>query len=264
MENTSVRKDDLRAFKLKIRLLASDKIIILLVLIQAISAAITAFLPWGNIRPDNILPDLPLWQLALINGAIVFAIYNVFGIIGNRLSLKFPFREIRKSDFNNIVLHLRPVFWGIAIGIFFIIIDQIVGRMHGKQFLPHPPFPTSLFASLSAAIGEEIIFRLFFVSILYWVFLSISRQRRNAECFFLAAAISAIAFSAGHLPSALYFLHIETIAEIPSHILLEIFLLNSLLSIPAAYMLKNSGLLAAVTLHLSADLVWHVGYGYFY
>jgi len=249
--------------KFKFRLFDSDKIIILLVLIQAISSSITVLLPWGPIRPDNALPDLPPWALAVISGLFVLFIYNVLGIIGNRLSVKLQFREIKKTDFTNLVLHLRPIFWGIALGISFIFVDQIVGRTHGMLFLPHPPFPTSLFASLSAAIGEEIIFRLFLVSLLYRLFLWISRERWKAECFFLAAAISAIAFSYGHLPSVLYFLKLQTISEIPSHILMEIFLLNSLLSLPAAYMMKNSGFLAAVTLHLSADFIWHVVYGYF-
>ena len=180
--------------KLKFRLFDSDKIIILLVLIQAISSSITVLLPWGSIRPDNALPNLPAWALAVISGLFVLFFYNLLGIIGNRLSIKSHFREIKKTDFTNVILHLRPIFWGLALGILFIFVDQIVGRTHGMQFLPHPPFPTSLFASLSAAIGEEIIFRLFLVSILYRLFLWISRQRWKAECFFLAAAISALAF----------------------------------------------------------------------
>jgi len=49
---------------------------------------------------------------------------------------------------------------------------MILSRYHSLGNIPHPPFPTSLVASAIAGIGEEIIFRLFFIS--FWV-MSITR-----------------------------------------------------------------------------------------
>jgi len=64
---------------------------------------------------------------------------------------------------------LIPVFVGLGIGLFFIFADAILSQFHTLRPLPYPPYPTSLIASAVAGIGEELIFRLFFIS--FWVWL---------------------------------------------------------------------------------------------
>jgi len=56
-------------------------------------------------------------------------------------------------------------------------------------------------------------------------------------------------------------LETSTPADIPPTMMAEIFLLNGVLSLVAAYFLRRSGYLAAATVHTSADLVWHVIWG---
>ena len=50
-------------------------------------------------------------------------------------------------------------------------------------------------------------------------------------------------------------------AAIPTAVFIEIFLLNGLLSMVAAFFLQRAGFLAAATVHASADIVWHVIWG---
>ncbi len=49
--------------------------------------------------------------------------------------------------------------------------------------------------------------------------------------------------------------------DLPVALVAEIFVLNSLVWLPAAFYLRKAGFLAAVEIHFWADLVWHVLWG---
>jgi len=79
---------------------------------------------------------------------------------------------------------------GITIGIFFIFADVTLSQFHTLGPLPHPPFPTSLVASVVAGIGEELIFRLFFIY--FWVWLIsyvILKKRWQNQIFWIIAIL---------------------------------------------------------------------------
>ncbi|MDP7112227.1 MAG: hypothetical protein QGH45_09695 [Myxococcota bacterium] len=54
---------------------------------------------------------------------------------------------------------------------------------------------------------------------------------------------------------------VDSIAELPPVLLVEIFVLNGILSLFAAWGLRRSGLLAAVGMHFWCDVVMHVVWG---
>jgi hypothetical protein len=54
---------------------------------------------------------------------------------------------------------------------------------------------------------------------------------------------------------------LNTVNDIPSALLAEIFLLNGGLSLFAAYYFRKYGFLAAVGIHFWTDIIWHVVYG---
>ncbi len=55
--------------------------------------------------------------------------------------------------------------------------------------------------------------------------------------------------------------NIDSIAEIPGPMWVEIFLLNGVLSFTAAYYFRKYGFLAAVGIHFWNNVVWHVIWG---
>jgi CAAX amino terminal protease family. len=128
--------------------------------------------------------------------------------------------------------------------------------------LPHPPFPNSLVASAAAGIGEEIIFRLFFISFWVWLISYVILKRRwQNQIFWIIAVFSALAFAFGHIPSVMVLFGLKTIGEIPPALMSEIFLLNSVVSIFAAYYFRKFGFLAAIGIHFWTDVIWHVIWG---
>jgi hypothetical protein len=237
-------------------------IYIVLVMALAISNSIQIFLPsYPSITPPAALPA-PLWVIALINAGIAVVLYGGLGIIGLILSHKLGFAEIWDQAISNRRRLLIPGITGAAFGVLFIILDIIFSQFNGIGRLIHPPFPTSFFASLSAGIGEEILFRLFFISLWMWLIsYVILRNKRQDLVFWVIAIISALFFAAGHLPSLMLLYNFGSIDQIPGILLLEIVLLNGVISIFAAYYMRKYGFLAAVSIHFWTDIIWHVIWG---
>ena len=238
-------------------------IYISLIITLAILAAINVFLPQGSflLTPPQELPaSKPV--LAFVNAAIVLILYGGLGFIGLKLSQELGFADIWDSRVTNKQRFLIPALVGTAIGVFFIFADIILSQFHTLGPLPHPPFPASLVASAVAGIGEEIIFRLFFISFWVWLisFVILKRRWQN-QIFWIIAILSALAFALGHIPSVMFLFGLNTVNEIPFALISEIILLNGVLSIFAAYYFRKFGFLAAVGIHFWTDVIWHVIWG---
>jgi len=246
------------------KLSLSMKIYIGLIITLAILAAINVFLPQGSFLPISPEQELPASRpvLALVNAAIMLILYGGLGFIGLKLSQKLGFAEIWDSKVSNKQRFLIPVVVGISIGVFFILIDAILSRFHTLGPPSHPPFPTSLVASAAAAIGEELIFRLFFIS--FWVWLIsyvVLKKKWQNQIFWLITVFSALAFALGHIPSVMLLFDLNIVNEMPLALMSEIILLNGVLSIFAAYYFRKFGFLASVGIHFWTDVVWHVVWG---
>jgi len=242
----------------------SIKIYIGLIISLAILAAINVFLPQGSFLP--ILPEqeLPASKpvLALVNAFIMLVLYGGLGFLGLKLSQKLVFANIWDSKVSNKQRLLIPGFIGLGIGVFFIFADAILSQFHTLGPLPHPPFPNSLVVSAVAGIGEELIFRLFFIS--FWVWLIsyvILKKKLQTQIFWIVVILSSVAFAVGHIPSVMILLGLNTVNEIPFALMTEIILLNVVLSLFAAYYFRKFGFLAAVGIHFWTDIVWHVIWG---
>jgi hypothetical protein len=239
----------------------SIKIYIGLIIILAVLAAVNIFLPQCSFLTNQALPaSKPV--LALVNACIMLILYGGLGFIGLTLAQKLGFPDLWDSKISNIQRFLIPAFIGAGIGIFFIAADAILSRFYSLGRIPHPPFPTSLAASAIAGIGEELIFRLFFIS--FWVWLIsyvILKKRWQNQIFWIMAVFSALAFAFGHIPSIMVLFGLKTLSEIPLALMGEMILLNGLLSLFTACYFRKFGFLAAVGIHIWTDLIWHVAWG---
>jgi membrane protease YdiL (CAAX protease family) len=242
----------------------SIKIYIGLIITLAILAAINVFLPQYSFLP--ILPEqeLPASKpvLALVNAAVMLILYGGLGFLGLKLSQKLGYADIWDSKIPNKQRFLIPALIGVGIGIFFILSDAVFSQFHALGPLPHPPFPTSIVASAAAGIGEELIFRLFFISFWVWLISSVILKKRwQNQIFWIVAIFSSLAFALGHIPSVMILFGLNTVNEIPLALMSEIILLNGVLSLFAAYYFRKFGFLAAVGIHFWIDVIWHVVWG---
>jgi len=240
----------------------SIKIYIGLIITLAILAAINVFLPQGAflLLPQEL--PAPKLVLALVNATTMLILYGSLGFLGLKLSQKLGLADIWDSKISNKQRFLIPALIGIGLGIFLILADAILSKFHTLGPFPHPSFPTSLVTSAIAGIGEELIFRLFFISFWVW-FIShvILKKKWQNKIFWIVTVISALAFALGHIPSVMILFGLNTVNEIPLALMSEIILLNGVLSLFAAYYFRKFGFLAAVGIHFWTDIVWHVVWG---
>ena len=152
-----------------------------------------------------------------------------------------------------------PLLMGLIVGVVLVIADRLFASLGGSPGFPHPAFPLSLVASGAAGIGEEILFRGFVMGL--WAFLLhllLRRWNGRRAALWIGNVIAALAFSASHLPAAMFLLNVASPASFPPLILLELVLLNSLMGLVAGERYMRDGLVAAMGVHFWADVVWHV------
>jgi hypothetical protein len=237
---------------------------LILLAILVIAAALNSVLPQGALNATATESKMPMWQLALSGAGIVLVLYGLLGFLGLTLWRKLGFPEIWDESVSNSQRFVIPAIVGVGLGIILILCDLVFSRFNGIGRLIHPPFPTSFVASVSAGIGEEMIFRLFFIS--FWTWLVgkvILRGRGLTLVYWIFSVLSALAFGAGHLPSLMIILNVSDPSQFSPVLLAQIFLLNGLVSIFAAYHFKKFGFLAPVGIHFWTDIVWHMLWGLF-
>jgi hypothetical protein len=234
-----------------------------LILLLALLGGLNLFLPQGQFLPAQELPaSKPM--MALVTAGIMLLLYGGLGFLGLKLAARLGFADIWEPSVSNRQRFGLPALVGLAIGLFFILADSLFAAWHGLGPLPHPPFPTSLVASAVAGIGEEVIFRLFFISFWLWLVSAyFLKGRWQRPIFWIVATFSALAFALGHLPAVMAMFGFDSFGALPLPLLLELLLLNGLVSMAAAYYFKQYGFLAAVGVHFWTDVVWHVLWGLF-
>jgi len=239
--------------------------VVLIIVLAALGAA-NAFLPQGSFTATLPGQQLPVSKpvMAAVTAGMMLIVYGGLGFLGLQLSQKLGFSALWDAEVSNRQRFLIPACVGVGTGVFFIVADAFVKRLHTLGALPHPPFPTSIVASAVAGIGEEVIFRLFFIPFWMWLISTvILKGRWQDEVFWGVAIFSALVFALGHLPSVMFALGIERVNQVPAALIGEMILLNGIVSLLTAYYFRQYGFLAAVGIHFWTDIVWHVVWGLF-
>lgn len=240
--------------------------ILLLVYALSIFITYTFFLDQIAAAAGIRMPEMPVPDavLGLVNAAIYVVIYGLLGLAGYWFARKLGLPGIFSEDGNWRRWVLIPLLLGLGGGVVIIIADILFAPINGFGHLVHPPFPVSILASLSAGIGEEIMFRGFvfglWAFILNWLF---KRFNGRTAALWIANVIAALAFGAGHLGTVMFMTGASSLSELNPLLLVEIFLLNGVMGLVAGERYMKDGLVAAAGVHFWADMVFHVLYGLF-
>jgi membrane protease YdiL (CAAX protease family) len=210
------------------------------------------------------MPDMGVSNvvLGLANAGIVFVVYGVVGLIGYWFARKLDLPGIFSEDGNWRRWFVIPLVLGLICGVLLVVGDLLFAPINGFGRFPHPAFPASILASLSAGIGEEIMFRGFVFGlwglVLSWL---LKRWSGRTLALWIANVIAALAFGAGHLGTVLILTGASSLAEINPILLIEVFLLNGLIGLVIGERYMKDGLVAAAGVHFWADVVFHVLWG---
>lgn len=211
--------------------------------------------------PDTAIPDL---VLGLANAGIVLVVYGLAGLAGYWFARKLGLPGIFSEDGNWRSWLFITLLAGLVCGIFAVLLDLVFAPINGFGRIVHPAFPLSIIASLSAGIGEEILFRGFvfglWAFILNWLF---KRFNGRTAALWIANVIAALAFAASHLGTLLVLTGASSLSALSPNLIVEIFLLNGIIGLVAGERYMKDGLVAAAGVHFWTDMVFHVLWGLF-
>ena len=239
-------------------------------LILLVVYAFCAFATYAFFTDDLVamagvpMPDMGVSNtvVGLANAGIVLVVYGLLGLAGIWFARKLGFPGIYSEDGNWRRWFFIPLLLGLVCGVMVIIGDVLFAPFNNYGRFVHPQFPMSIFASLSAGIGEEIMFR-GFVFGLWGLLLNWLLKRFNGRtvALWIANVIAALAFGAGHLGTILFLTGASSLAELSPVLLAEVFILNGVIGLIAGERYMKDGLVAASGVHFWADVVFHVIYG---
>lgn len=196
----------------------------------------------------------------LAQSAVLLAIAVGAGLVlARRVGLRAPLLEawlaggppVRASK-----LVVPALLWGLAAGTALVLIDVLLFARDLPAEL-HPLLEIPLWKRLLAGIvyggiTEELLTRLFFVSLLAWALGHVWKGPGGlpaAGAFWTAIVVSALLFGALHLPMTL------AIAPFSPMLVLRALLLNGIAGVIFGYLFWRHGVEAAMLAHASAHLV---------
>lgn len=236
---------------------------VLVAVYSLLAAATYLIFPLDQLVLTQTLPTpeltIPGWQLALANAGIGIFLYGLLGLTGFWLARRLDLPGVFQSSSGWRGWLLSPMLWGLGLGMTIGFVDLLVATLQDWPGFPQPSFPFSLVASVTAAIGEEILFRSFVLGL--WAFLLHLILRRWLDgrvLLRIGNLLAALAFAVGHLASAMLLFGVASPTGIPPLILVEILLLNTAVGWVAGTQYIRQGLVAAVSLHFWVDAVLHV------
>jgi membrane protease YdiL (CAAX protease family) len=210
--------------------------------------------------------DVPIpliLALALLQNGILLAVTILIGLVlSERIGLRMPLIQAwttgRRASVAQAVV-LPPLVAGAAVGATLVAIEVLVFLRHLPPAM-HPLFAIPLWKRLLGSvmyggITEELVMRLFLVSLVAWV---CGRWWRTPSglptsgAFWIAIVLVAVLFGLGHLSAT------SAITPLTTMLVFRALVLNGIAGIAFGYLYWRRGLEAAMIGHMSAHLVMQI------
>ena len=198
--------------------------------------------------------NLSLYYLITTLQALLYAL--IFGLFGYILSEKTGLMKSVRFGKKPVLITIgMTLFTGLVLctDLFYFRnhIPQVAEIYQGK-----PSFAYWMASVLYGGVIEEVLLRLFMMSLIAWLAWKIffRREATPPTGVIIAANIAAaLLFAAGHLPSTM-----QMFGEITPMILLRCFLLNGAGGLVVGYLYRKYGSQYSMTAHAGAHIVWKI------
>jgi len=199
---------------------------------------------------------------AILNSLIMFAIATFLGLFfSKKIGMKMPIlegilqKENKTKEFKSLLLPSigLGVFAGILIVALSIPFNRLIPEFQNMEVLA--PAWKGFLASFYGGIAEEVLLRLFVMSVLVWITFKIKKSEDGNPTIFgiwLSIILAAVLFGIGHLPAT------AQIADLTGIVITRAIVLNGIGGIVFGWLYWKKGLESAMIAHFSADIVLHV------
>jgi membrane protease YdiL (CAAX protease family) len=223
---------------------------------------------------DNL--DLPLSlpvliALQVVQSAVLFGVLIVVGLfLASRIGLGTPILDsITKGESISDKLRANlpvSIITGVIASLLIVGLETAVFQPALIQELgpsaealnlqtTSPAAWKGFLASFYGGIVEEVLLRLFVMSLFAWLGSFISKTpegKPTSAVFWIANILAAILFGLGHLPAT------ATLLPLTPLVIMRAVVLNGLAGVAFGYLYWKRGLESAMISHFSADIVLHV------
>ncbi|HUE99527.1 MAG TPA: CPBP family intramembrane glutamic endopeptidase [Anaerolineales bacterium] len=251
---------------------------IFFILWGAVIFGVIAIIPYSLELQSGILQDLDLpislpflITLQIAQNAVILGVLTALGLFfANRIGLGLPILEARLRG-ESVVDKLRAILpVSIIVG---VVASLLIIGLELVYFQPallrelgdsadalnlqtaQPAAWKGFLASFYGGIVEEVLLRLFVMSLFAWIGSFISKTtegKPTSAVFWIANILAAVLFGLGHLPAT------ATIIPLTPLVITRAIVLNGLAGIGFGWLYWKRGLESAMIAHFSADIVLHV------
>jgi membrane protease YdiL (CAAX protease family) len=201
---------------------------------------------------NSPLPTPILMLLIIVQTTIIISIATFFGLkLAERIRLNSDF----KLDFNSLKQILKIALpLGIVTGLAISLGDKIFSNYTPQISTTNTSIDLWKIILIAPYGGlvEEILLRLFVVSLLFWVLGKLSKTENpatNSTIAWISIALAAVIFGLGHLPAT------AAITTITPLIVLRAIILNGIGGLVFGWLYWKKGLQYSIIAHFVTDLV---------
>jgi len=208
----------------------------------------------------EITPVILLLQI--VQSIIMFGVVIFFGLLlSKRVGIGLPLLENvleGKNQSKELKSLLLPsIVLGALAGILIIFVsipfNKLIPEFQNMETIVSAW--KGFLASFYGGIAEEVLLRLFMVSLFVWIFFKI--KKTNDGCptvigIWLSIILAAVIFGLGHLPAT------AQIVELNGIVIARAIVLNGIGGIIFGWLYWKKGLESAMIAHFTADIVLHV------
>ena len=197
-----------------------------------------------------------------IQNLVLFTVVVFLGLLlSGRVGMGLPILQgaLEGTDQTKVLKStITPsVIWGVLAGVLILLFslpfNALIPELASEAAAP--AVWKGFLASFYGGIAEEVLLRLFVVSLIVWITFKIKKTADGRPTNFgvwLSIVLASILFGIGHLPATAEIVPLTTL------VVIRAILLNGIGGIIFGWLYWKKGLESAIIAHFSADIVLHV------
>jgi membrane protease YdiL (CAAX protease family) len=197
---------------------------------------------------------------SMLQNSVLFAHALFFGLLlSKHIGLGLPLLQgvlEGKKQTQEIKSIMRPsICFGVLAGILIVLLSIPFDTLTPELSHVSAPVWEAFLASFYGGIAEEVLLRLFAVSLLVWITFKIKKTKDGRPTDFgiwLSIILAAVLFGLGHLPAT------AQITALTGIVIIRAILLNGVGGIIFGWLYWKKGLESAIIAHFFADIVLHI------
>jgi len=210
--------------------------------------------------PELAYEGISLYAMALAQGAVIFSIVTFIGLLlAGKVRFSIPVLEGEDRLKNLKSVLLPSVLLGLLSGVL-IILGDIVFAVLGvsvsvSQEEVHVPVWAAFLASFYGGIAEEVLMRLFVMTLIVWFISRIIRTQEGLPynwSVWVAIILASVLFGLGHLPLT------SSLVDLTALVVIRAIVLNGIGGVFFGWLYWKKGLVSAMIAHFSTDIVLHI------